>query len=41
VITELRGSARLRLTGAPARPPLHRVRPLRVIPRGVVPYIKH
>jgi len=25
----------------PARPRLSRVRPLRVIPRGVIPYVKH
>jgi hypothetical protein len=33
--------ARPSLRGIPARPPLCRVRPLKVLPRGVVPYVKH
>lgn len=34
-------SAPLRTVRTEPRPSLDRVRPLRVIPRGVVPYVKH
>jgi len=33
--------ARVARPEMPARPRLSRCRPLRVIPRGVVPYVKH
>jgi len=36
-----RGAARMRLIGIAARTPLDRVRLLRVLPRGVIPYVKH
>jgi len=35
------GAERATRPEMPARPRLLRVRPLRVIPRGVVPYVKH
>jgi len=36
-----RGAHRLSSTGLAIRAPLSRVRPLKLIPRGVVPYVKH
>jgi hypothetical protein len=36
-----RGSSSLRARAATARPALDRVRPLRLVPRGVIPYVKH
>jgi hypothetical protein len=38
---QARGGHRLSRAGIAARAPLERVRPLKVIPRGVVPYVKH
>jgi hypothetical protein len=38
---QARSSARARVTRIAPRPPLDRVRPLRIIPRGIVPYVKH
>jgi hypothetical protein len=37
----LGGAALAARPAMPARPKIERVRPLRVIPRGVVPYVKH
>jgi hypothetical protein len=36
-----RGPARSLSATAAARTPLARVRPLRIVPRGVIPYVKH
>jgi hypothetical protein len=39
--TARRGNAHRTSLDAACRTPLARVRPLRVVPRGVVPYVKH